>query len=179
MTTTVFCGLAAQWMVGSLSDRFDRTVVLTGVVTAVAIVSAFMFVTRETSFLKLAMEMGFMGALAFAVYPVSVARAHDIFGGRDSVAVSAGLLFAYSVGASVSPLLSSGVMTLLGTPFGLFAFWFLVNGAFAVTTLYLRKREKVETVPVEEQVAFVPLKSTSPVAMAMDPRTDPAPDKSS
>jgi MFS family permease len=176
MTTTVFCGLAAQWLVGSLSDRFDRTVVLPGVVIAVTIVSAIMFVSRETSFLKLAMGMGFMGALAFAVYPVSVARAHDIFGGRDSVAVSAGLLFAYSIGASVSPILSSGVMTLLGTPFGLFAFWFLVNGAFAVTALYLRKREKVEIVPVEAQVAFVPMKSTSPVAMALDPRTDPATD---
>jgi hypothetical protein len=32
--------------------------------------------------------------------------------------------FAYSIGASVSPLLASEVMTLLGAPFGLFTFWF-------------------------------------------------------
>ena len=102
-----------------------------------------------------------------------MARAHDIFGGKDAVAVSAGLLFAYSIGACVSPILASGVMTLLHTPFGLFAFWCLINGTFAVTTLYLRKQEKVEIVAVEDQVAFAPMKSTSPVALSLDPRNDP------
>jgi MFS family permease len=116
------------------------------------------------------------GALMFAVYPVSVARAHDLFGGQDAVAVSAGLLFAYSLGASISPLLASGVMTLLDSPFGLFAFWCLINGIFAAVTFYLRKQEKVEIVAVEDQVAFVPMKSTSSVVMSMDPRNDPESD---
>ncbi len=173
MTITVFCGLAAQWMVGTLSDRFDRTRVLMVVAIAIAAVSGFMFINGETSFWGLAVEMGFFGALMFAVYPVSVARAHDIFGGQEAVAVSAGLLFAYSIGASVSPLLASAVMTLLDSPFGLFAFWFLVNGAFAVVTLYLRKQEKLQVVPVADQVAFVPMKSTSPVVMILDPRSTP------
>ena len=88
------------------------------------------------------------------------------------MAVSAGLLFAYSIGASVSPVLASGMMALLDSPFGLFAFWFLINGAFAVVTLYLKKQEKVEIVAVEDQVAFVPMKSTSPVVMSLDPRSD-------
>lgn len=172
MSITVFCGLAAQWAVGTLSDRFDRTVVLTAIATAIAVVSGFMFVTGARSFGGMAAGMGIFGALMFAVYPVAVARAHDIFGGQEAVAVSAGLLFAYSIGASVSPLLASGVMTLLDSPFGLFAFWLLINGTFAVVTLYLRKQEKVEVVPVEDQVAFVPMKSTSPVVMSMDPRSD-------
>jgi MFS family permease len=122
----------------------------------------------------MAVMMGLLGALVFAVYPVSVARAHDIFGGADTVAVSAGLLFAYSIGASVSPVLASGVMTLLDSPFGLFAFWCLVNSTFAAVAIYLRQWEKIETVSVEDQVAFVPMKSTSPVAvMTLDPRNDP------
>ena len=173
MSITVFSGLAAQWAVGTLSDRFDRTVVITVIATAIATVSGFMFVIGETSFGGMAVGMGLFGALMFAVYPVSVARAHDIFGGKDAVAVSAGLLFAYSIGACVSPILASGVMTLLHTPFGLFAFWCLINGTFAVTTLYLRKQEKVEIVAVEDQVAFAPMKSTSPVALSLDPRNDP------
>ncbi len=173
MSITVFSGLAAQWAVGTLSDRFDRTVVITVIATAIATVSGFMFVIGEASFGGMAVGMGLFGALMFAVYPVSVARAHDIFGGKDAVAVSAGLLFAYSIGACVSPILASGVMTLLHTPFGLFAFWCLINGTFAVTTLYLRKQEKVEIVAVEDQVAFAPMKSTSPVALSLDPRNDP------
>jgi hypothetical protein len=64
------------------------------------------------------------------------------------------------------------MMILLDTPFGLFAFWCLVNGTFAAVAIYLRKYEKVETVPVSDQVTFVPMKSTSPVAMAMDPRNE-------
>jgi hypothetical protein len=110
--------------------------------------------------------------LMFAVYPVSVARAHDIFGGQDAVAVSAGLLFAYSIGANLSPILASGIMTLMGTPLGLFAFWCLVNSGLAGATLYLRKQEKIEIVPVAEQVAFLPMENTSPVAMTLDPRAE-------
>ena len=176
MSITVFSGLAAQWAVGTLSDRFDRTVVLTAIATAIAVVSGFMFVIGARSFGGMAAGMGVFGALMFAVYPVSVARVHDIFGGQEAVAVSAGLLFAYSIGASVSPLLASGMMTLLDSPFGLFAFWLLINGAFAVATLYLRKQEKIEIVAVEDQVAFVPMKSPSAVVMSMDPRNDPESD---
>jgi MFS family permease len=177
MSITVFCGLAAQWAVGTLSDRFDRTVVLTAIPTAIAVVSGFMFIIGAHSFGGMAVEMGVFGALMFAVYPVSVARAHDVFGGKDVVPVSAGLLFAYSIGACVSPLLASGVMTLLDSPFGLFAFWLLINGVFAVVTLYLRKQEKVEVVAVKDQVAFVPMKSTSAVVMSMDPRSEPEIDR--
>jgi MFS family permease len=173
MSITVFSGLAAQWAVGRVSDRFDRTVVLIVVAVAITIVSGFMFINQQASFFVLALEMGLFGALAFAVYPVAVARAHDIFGGKDAVAVSAGLLCAYSIGASISPVLASGMMTLLDTPFGLFAFWGLVNGSFAVVTLVLRKRERIDIVAVENQVAFVPMQGTSPVAMTLDPRSEP------
>lgn len=171
MSITVFCGLAAQWLVGNLSDRFDRTIVLSVVTTAIAVISGIMFINGESSFGGLALGMGVFGALVFAVYPLSVARAHDIFGGKDAVAVSAGLLFAYSIGACISPLLASGVMTLIGSPFGLFAFWGLNSSTLAVVTLYLRKHEKLERVPVDKQVSFVPMKSTSPLIMALDPRT--------
>jgi hypothetical protein len=57
--------------------------------------------------------------------------------------------------------------------FGLFAFWGIINAGLAGITLYLRKRERVEIVPVAEQVAFVPMKSTTPVATALDPRREP------
>jgi MFS family permease len=172
MSITVFAGLAAQWLVGSLSDRFDRTIVLSTVAMAITAASGTMFILNGTAFGGMAVRMGCFGALIFAVYPVSVARAHDIFGGKDAVAVSTGLLFSYSLGASISPVLASGVISLLGTPFGLFFYWFMVNGAFAAIALILRKREKVVIVPVADQVAFVPMKNTSPVAMTLDPRSD-------
>ncbi|BBO73239.1 MFS transporter [Desulfosarcina widdelii] len=172
MSITVFCGLAAQWIAGTLSDRFDRTLVLAVIATAMTVVSGIMFIVGEISFWQLVIEMGLFGALAFTVYPISVARTHDVCGGLEAVGVSANLLFAYSIGASVSPFLVSVVMTLLDSPAGLFVFWGLNSGALAVVILYLRKRDKVDVVPVEEQVLFVPMKSTSPVVMALDQRTD-------
>jgi MFS family permease len=172
MSITVFSGLAAQWIVGTLSDRFDRALVLTMIVASIAVVTGCVFVKGGTSFSSMATEMGILGALIFAIYPVSVARAHDIYGGKDTVAVSAGLLFAYSIGASVSPMVASVVISVLNNPFGLFAFWCAIHCVFILLIIYLRKQEKVETIPVEEQVAFVPMKSTSPVVLAMEPRRE-------
>jgi MFS family permease len=173
MSATVFAGLTAQWAVGAVSDRFDRTLVLIVIAAAIAVVSGWLFVGQETAYPLLVGKMGLLGALVFAVYPVSVARAHDVFDGQDTVAVSGCLLFAYSVGACASPLLASGLMTLLKSPFGLFAFWFIVNAGLALVSIYLLKKEKVEVVAVEDQVAFVPMKRSSPVVIAMDPRNGP------
>ncbi|MDR3569876.1 MAG: MFS transporter [Syntrophobacteraceae bacterium] len=150
MSLTVFSGLAAQWLVGALSDRFDRTIVLSAVAVSIAAVSVIMLLTGVTSFRKLALEMGLFGAPAFALYPLSVARAHEIFGGQDILAASAGLLFAYSIGASLSPILASGAMELLNSPEGLFAFWGLTGGALAVVALYLRNHEKVQLAPLKQ-----------------------------
>jgi MFS family permease len=172
MSITVFSGLASQWVVGAVSDRFDRTMVLAVIAAAISTTSGFMFIIGEPSFGAIVIGMVLSGALIFTVYPVSVARTHDVFGGKDAVAVSASLLFAYSIGASVSPLLTSVMMNLLDSPFGLFAFWCLINAILFSVTLYLRKQEKVKSVPVEDQTAFMPMRSTSPVAMALDPRSE-------
>ena len=50
MTITVFSGLAAQWAVGTLSERFDRTVVLSVIAAAIAVASGVMFVVGARSF---------------------------------------------------------------------------------------------------------------------------------
>ena len=172
MSTTVFCGLAAQWTVGVMSDRFDRALVLTLVVIAMAAVSGGMFLFKDGAFLSLAVKMGVWGALMFAVYPISVARAHDLFGGRDTVAVSSGLLLAYSIGACASPLLASAAMAALHDPFGLFAFWCLIHIIFAGVIFVFRAKEKIPHVPVADQVAFIPMKSTTPIVLALDPRNE-------
>lgn len=172
MSITVFSGFTAQWTVGSLSDRFDRTLVLSVITIAIAVFSGLMFIFEETSFLQLAVKMGLLGALMFAVYPVSVARAHDLLDGQDTVAVSAGLLLAYSIGGCASPLLASAVMAGLKNPFGLFGLWSLTHIAFAAAIFYFKAKEKLVVVPVEDQVAFLPMKSTTPVVMALDPRNE-------
>lgn len=171
MSTTVIGGFAVQWIVGIISDRNDRTLILVFIAGLIAIFSVVIMLNTDPAYLWLLAEMTVFGGLIFAIYPVAVARANDVFEGKDAVAVSSALLLCYSIGAVCGPILASTVMTLLNTPYGLYAYWAMVAGVFAVVAMYLKHKERVAKVPVAEQVNFVPLKNTSSVATVLDPRT--------
>jgi MFS family permease len=177
MSTTVIGGFAVQWIVGIVSDRFDRTRILVIVACLVALLSAGIVANSGTSYYWLLVEMAIFGGLAFAVYPVAVARANDVYEGRNAVAVSSALLLCYSIGAIFGPILASITMTLSNTPYGLYIYWSLVAGSFGVMAAFLRNRERVTLIDPAEQVNFVPMKNTSSVAMVLDPRTDAEEDK--
>ncbi len=171
MSTTVVGGFAVQWVVGIVSDRYDRTLILFIIAGLVAIFSFVIVMNNGTSYFWLLVEMAIFGGLMFAIYPVAVARANDVFEAKDAVAISSALLLCYSIGAIFGPILASTVMTLLNTPYGLYVYWAVVAGVFAVITIYLKHKEKITPIAVAEQVNFVPMKNTSSVAMLLDPRT--------
>ena len=131
-----------------------------------------MVMNSGISYAWLLFEMAIFGGLIFAVYPLAVARANDVFEGKAAVEVSSALLLCYSIGAIFGPVLASISMTLLKTPYGLFVYWSAVAGSFAVMTIFLRRKERVTIIQPSEQVNFAPMKNTSSVAMVLDPRTD-------
>ena len=177
MSITVIGGFAVQWIVGIVSDRFDRTLILCLEAVLISLLSIVILIYNGSSYFRFLVEMAIFGGLIFAVYPVAVARANDVFEGRDAVAVSSALLLCYSIGAVFGPILASVLMTLLNTPYGLYVYWSLVAGIFALITVYLKHKERVVIIPVAEQVNFVPMKNTSSVAMVLDPRADAEGDK--
>jgi MFS family permease len=172
MSTTVIGGFAVQWIVGIVSDRFDRTLILVIVACLVALLSFGIVVNNGASYYWLLFEMAIFGGLVFAVYPVAVARANDVFEGQDAVAVSSALLLCYSIGAIFGPILASIIMTLSNTPYGLYVYWSLVTGVFAVIAIYLKKKERITIIHPAQQVNYMPMKNTSSVAMVLDPRTN-------
>jgi MFS family permease len=172
MSITVFGGLTVQWIIGIISDRYDRVLILIIISGLIALFSLAIVINTGASYLRLLAEMGILGGLLFALYPVSVARTHDVFETKDAVVVSSALLLCYSIGAIFGPILASVVMSILKDPFGLYVYWSLVAGIFAVITIYLKHREKVSMIPVDEQVNFIAMKNTSAVAMVLDPRTE-------
>ncbi|MGD9178451.1 MAG: MFS transporter, partial [Desulfobacterales bacterium] len=99
MSTTVIGGFAVQWLIGIISDRFDRTLVLGIIACFVALLSLSMAMNTGISYTWLLFEMAIFGGLIFAVYPLAVARANDVFEGKEAVAVSSALLLCYSIGA--------------------------------------------------------------------------------
>ncbi len=171
MSTTVIGGFAVQWIVGIISDRYDRTLILFIIALLIASFSFVIVMNPGVSFFWLLAEMTMFGGLIFALYPVAVARANDIFEGKDAVAVSSALLLCYSAGSIFGPILASTAMTLLNTPYGFYVYLAAVAAIFAIIIFYLRHQERIAAVPVAEQVNFVPMKNTSSVAMVLDPWT--------
>jgi MFS family permease len=176
MTLTVFGGLMLQWPVGLISDRLDRSLVLPFLGIILAMISLVILVSTQHSLGLLLGTTTVFGGIFFSIYPVAVARAHDIFDAQDVVKVSSVLLLFYGIGAVFGPILSAAVMTLSGTPYGLYFYMIAVSGVYAGVTLLLRRRESVRIVPVDEQVEFVMMETTSDVAMHLDPRMEISPE---
>lgn len=172
MALSIIGGLMFQWPVGMLSDRFDRTLILPGIGAVLAAVSLFIAVACKGRVDMLLGATVLFGGFLFTIYPVAVARAHDMFDARDVIKVSSTLLLSYGVGSVLGPMVASTVMRLTDTPYGLYYFFIGGGAVFVLLCLVWRKLESVEIVPAEEQVDFVIMKQTSNVAIHLDPRLE-------
>ncbi len=172
MALTVLGGLLLQWPVGTFSDRFDRSLVLPSLGLIVSAICIFIVLATRNSFGMLLVATTVFGGFIFTVYPVAVARAHDMFDAQDVVKVSSALLLSFGVGAVLGPLFASTVMILSGTPYGFYFYLIGVSSLYALITMAMRQKEGVQILPAEEQVDFVMMKKTSDVVMHMDPRQD-------
>jgi len=173
MAVAIFGGLAVQWPVGNISDRVQRPLVLSVLSLSAAISAVAVMALSGRSYIILLCNMVVFGGLSFTIYPVAVARTHDLCKARDVVPVSSALLLSFGIGASVGPVLAAGMMTAAKGPGGLFAFFAAAAGLYGVLSFYLVRREKIEVLPVEEQVEFAPMKNASPLAAQFDPRMLP------
>ncbi len=173
MSTVVMGGLAAQVPVGMLADRFDRRIVMAIMLLAVG-VSWGLLSNSIASGLPLAvlmaMALAFGGAIS-SVYPLCVAQTFDRLERKYYVAASGRLLMVYSIGATIGPLLASALMSAYG-PRSFFLFESAVAVSYAIYVLVSVR--KVRPLPLQEREKFVSVPDISPVAMTLDPRTEPA-----
>ena len=172
MTVTILGGVIFQWPIGAIADRFDRTTILILLGICIGIMSLVILFFAKASIAWLLPTMGLFGGFLFTVYPVSVARTHDLFETKDIVPVSSALLLFYGIGATAGPVVSSAFIGLSGNPFGLFAYCGLIGGMFAALSLYLKRIEKLVVIPAEDHIDFMPMRNSSPVAMVIDPRAE-------
>lgn len=172
MTVTILGGMLLQWPVGAISDKFDRTYVLAFIGILTALISVAILYLAGNSYYLFLFLMSLFGGLVFTLYPVSVARAHDVFEAKDVVAVSSALLFSYGAGATIGPVLASTIMSVSDTAYGLFVFCSVVSALYGFITFFLRNRQIITVVAAEDNSAFVVMKNSSPVASAIDPRIE-------
>jgi MFS family permease len=172
MGVMVFGGLALQWPIGRLSDRFDRRTVLAVMLLATGLVCLveYGWSVRFGGVVPLMLLVGLFGGAVSTVYPLAVAHAFDWIARDRMVAASSGMLLAWAAGATIGPILASLLMQWLGDA-ALFLFLALVALALAGFTFYRMQRRAA--LPSHEQARFVPLPTAAGVSGRLDPRAGP------
>ncbi len=174
MSVVVLGGLGFQVPVGILADRYDRRVVMAGMLIGVGASWGLLSLAMANGVPLIAlmvMTFAFGGAIS-SVYPLCVAQTFDQVDRKYYVAASGRLLMVYSIGATIGPLLASTLMSFFG-PVSFFVFESLIAIAYAVFVLISVR--SVPQLPEAEREKFVPLPDSSPAALVLDPRTEPEP----
>ena len=165
MSTVIFGGVALQWPLGLLSDRFDRRRVIVTAFAGTLVAGIAIALIAQPGFPLLAFGALF-GGLSFALYPLCVAHANDHLGPEQRVAASGGLVLAYSAGAAAGPLAAASVMASLG-PAGLFIFVAACAGGALLFGLW--RQARTLPVPAARQQSYQILPRTTPVSATLDP----------
>ena len=156
------------WPFGKLSDRIDRRVVLLIVLTIVVLSSGGLALLSPQDWLLGTLAMAF-GASAWPMYSICSAHLNDHATSDQRVRANAGILVVYGIGAASGPLAAAGFNQLLGVA-GLFTFTALVAVATILTTLWRMMQR--ESVAVDDQTAYTPMPSTSPMVIELAPEFD-------
>ena len=174
MTSGLIGGLLMQWPIGKTSDIFDRRSVFTVLVFALAITAIGLSQIGPFGHRALVIGIVVYGGMNFALYPLALAHTNDHLDARDVVPASAGMILAYSIGASLGPTLAGKTMTLIG-PFGIFYYTAVIMGTLGLFALFRATRRAA---PIKaDQGPYVPVPRMSVAGSTLDPRAN-APDAS-
>ena len=157
-------GVAMQYPLGRLSNRFDRRKVIIACFALVAGICTLMAILQLPAAGKIAMGSLF-GGFAFALYPLCVAHSNDHLEEDERVGASSGLVLTYSAGAMAGPMLGSSMMSAMG-PAGLFVVIGVIAGLAALFGIW---RTMVRSaVPAADQQTFQSLPRTTPMAAMLE-----------
>jgi MFS family permease len=151
-------GAIIQYPLGSLSDRWDRRMVLL-LTTVGALLSALwlVFLAGNNPFANFLIVFIF-GSFAMPLFSLSAAHANDRAGKGEFVLVNAALMLFYSLGAIGGPFAASSAMQAFG-PQSLFSFIAFVYAIFLLIILYRMSARK--GVPAAQRGRFTGLLRTS------------------
>ena len=165
MAAVLIGGMAFQWPIGRLSDRFDRRQVITAVTFVSAFAALAMVLLGESSLpVRLALIVVFGGS-SLPLYALCLAHANDHLAPEQIVAASATMVLVSGVGLCIGPLLAGSFMTAAGPP-GLFAFIALAHATVGGFALYRMTRR--DSLPLDEQRHYGPMSPRpSPIGAAI------------
>jgi MFS family permease len=142
LASAILGGVAAQYPVGWVADKTDRRLVLLGLsVLAAGSCLGIALLAEPGNAKDFYLGAFLFGLTAYPIYSVSAAYANDLAEADFVVELNAALIFLYSLGAIVSPVISAWLIALAG-PAAMFTFMASVHGALVIFTLFRMTRRR-------------------------------------
>jgi len=165
---TIF-GALFQWPIGSLSDRFDRRILLIGVTLIASVLSIFIVATSYLSLILFFIVVAFYSGMCLPMYSLVVAHINDFIQPDEIVGVSATVQSIVGIGAIIGPISASLFMNIIGAD-GFFVFLFFTHLILGLFGIYrMSKRAK----PDDLKSQYVPLpRNISAIGMELNPKTN-------
>jgi len=168
MSLSIFAGLVAQFPLSWLSDRFDRQRLLFFIALLYGVSALVLGLPLNLPFQLLLGMAFFISMMQFGLYPLQVALANDQVMSERRVSLTACLLMAFGIGASIGPLAVGALMQPFGSHVLYLSFTFC-----ALLIAVMNRPVKVLPVPTTEvplpHVVMPDSLATSPIGAALNP----------
>lgn len=152
MAVNILAGVATQYPVGALADRFDRRAVIAGVcalATAAALAIVMFPALPRPIFLTLS---AMFSGLALTIYSLGISHVNDRLEPAQMVSASGALLLLDGAGAIIGPVLVTGLMSSNGAA-AYFATLAVLSGVLTLHCLWRRSRRA--PVPMAQKGPFI------------------------
>ncbi|XDZ51000.1 MFS transporter [Neisseriaceae bacterium CLB008] len=164
----VAAGFVAQWPIGWISDRMDRSRLIQTNAIIMAVLAVPLWGFFNWSYAVLLTFSFMLGVFLFTFYPLAVAFANDNVEQPKRVALSGLLLATFGIGASIGPVLTG--MAMKYTPGALYI---MFSAMTLLLVLWVRPSKTTgEHLVDEAPTQFVPMTEHPVGAVMIDPRVD-------
>ena len=170
MSCTIFAGLLAQWPMGKLSDIISRSLLIRINCALLGVLVLIITIVPFHSIYSLILTSLF-GILAFTLYPLATALANSRVEQHERVGLSATILVTFGIGASIGPLIASGLMQTLGDQM-LYGFMAICSFTLLGRLIWVNQRQKAEQFSTGDYVMAGGDLVSSPLAASLDPRVN-------
>jgi len=159
MSAGIIGGVVLQYPLGVYSDKLDRRRVIVWTTIGSIITGAYLSFGAGSNETANIVSVFLFGAFSMPLYSLCSAHGNDYAKEGEHALVSAGLLFYWSIGATIGPLLASILLQYVG-PRAFFAYTSFIFLGFLIFTL-MRMRVRGPVPPSQRRWRFRSLLRTS------------------
>jgi MFS family permease len=171
LSVAVLGPLFIQYPVGWLADRFGRRPLMLGTTLIAIAISGAIVQLPADRFLWLVGLTLLLSGMISPLYALGVGQTNDYISKKDFVAASAGLLFAWGIGASIGPVVAAPAMRLFGSN-GLFYFVSTCHVLLAGFIGYRMLARRALSAKEQSNYVAVPITQGTYGAPELDPRCE-------